>query len=140
MLINKFIEIFGDVLQLCYVCATMANKSNPIGIRFDLEKLNFVRVREKLGSNQKVVDYLLNDYWWRHKDAVVSAKESPPLYLKKEEFVSQDSGEVQKSVSEWASERMAIETEEDYKLWSERLDACGYLSEKQKDLARVMKK
>jgi len=69
------------VLRLCYICATMA-RTNPIGVRFDPDKLEFVKTREKLESNQQVVDLLINKYWWEHKMPHVTAKEAPPLELK----------------------------------------------------------
>jgi hypothetical protein len=40
---------------------------NPIGIRFNDEKLEFVKTNENLSSPQKVVNYLLDKYWWEHK-------------------------------------------------------------------------
>lgn len=62
----------------------MANRSNPTGIRFDIEKIEFIKQREKLKSNQQVVDLLMNRYWWEHKVATPTHKEVPPLELKKE--------------------------------------------------------
>lgn len=58
------------------------NKTSPTGVRFDIEKLDFVQKREKLETNQKVVDFLLNKYWWEYKVAVPTYKESPPLHLR----------------------------------------------------------
>lgn len=35
----------------------------PTAIRFDIEKLDLIKKNEKLESNQKVVDFLLDEYW-----------------------------------------------------------------------------
>lgn len=59
-------------------------KSTPSGIRFDLDKLAFVQKRENLPTKQKVVDFLLNEYWWKWKVPTVTAKEVPPMGLKTE--------------------------------------------------------
>jgi hypothetical protein len=64
--------------------AKESTKSTPSGIRFDLEKLAFIQKRENLSTKQKVVDFLLNDYWWKWKNPIVTAKETPPLTLKAE--------------------------------------------------------
>lgn len=78
------------VLRLCYVCAMEdketrsyakeSTKSKPTGVRFDLEQLEYVKGREKLKTNQKVVDFLLNKYWWEYKVAVPSHKGLPKDY------------------------------------------------------------
>lgn len=39
-------------------------KTNPTSIRFDSEKFDFVKESEKLQTAQKVVDFLLDKYWW----------------------------------------------------------------------------
>jgi hypothetical protein len=57
-------------------------KSEPVGIRFDEEKLKFIKSREKLETNQRVVDFILNKYWWENKLPHVTAKEAPPLDMK----------------------------------------------------------
>lgn len=85
------------MLRLCYICAMNvqkdrsyakeSTKSKPTGIRFDLEKVEFVKIREKLNTYQKVVDFLLNKFWWEHKIPIVTAKEAPPLHLKSESVV-----------------------------------------------------
>lgn len=58
--------------------AKESTKSKPTGVRFDIEKSDFVKGREKLNTFQKVVDFLLNKYWWDHKIAKPSHKEVPP--------------------------------------------------------------
>lgn len=45
----------------------MGNKSEPSSIRFDLEKLEFISKREGLEGRQRVVNFLFDDYWLRHK-------------------------------------------------------------------------
>jgi hypothetical protein len=57
-------------------------RTNPIGVRFDPEKLEFVKSREKLTTNQQVVDLLMNRYWWENKMPIPTHKEAPPLHLK----------------------------------------------------------
>lgn len=37
-------------------------KSNPIGVRFDLEKLDIIQKEQKLKSAQQVVNYLMDNY------------------------------------------------------------------------------
>lgn len=66
---------------MCYVCATMS-RTKPVGVRFDPEKLEFIKTRERLKSNQQVVDLLVNKYWWEFKVPSATHKESPPLHLK----------------------------------------------------------
>ena len=80
-----FCEIY--VKRKCNIMRSYAKestKSNPSGIRFDLEKVQFVKDKEKLNTYQKVVDFLLNKYWWEFKVAKPTYKESPPLELKEE--------------------------------------------------------
>jgi hypothetical protein len=62
--------------------AKESTKSKPSGIRFDLEQLEFIQKREsKLNTKQKVVDFLLNKYWWEQKiDAKPNHKGLPPEY------------------------------------------------------------
>lgn len=62
--------------------AKESTKSTPSGIRFDLEKLAFIQKRENVPTKQKVVDFLLNKYWWENKLPHVTAKEVPPMELK----------------------------------------------------------
>lgn len=58
--------------------AKESTKSKPTGIRFDIEKSDLVKSREKLNTFQKVVDFLLNKYWWECKIAAPSHKGLPP--------------------------------------------------------------
>lgn len=52
-------------------------KTNPIGIRFEEEKLNLVKEQENLTSPQKVVNFLLDQYWWSKKFEVVKMEIEP---------------------------------------------------------------
>jgi hypothetical protein len=42
-------------------------RSKPASIRFDPEKLELIQRKEQLTSAQKVVDFLLDAYWWNNK-------------------------------------------------------------------------
>ena len=42
-------------------------RTNPASIRFDPEKLELVKRKEKLKSPQKVVDFLIDTYWWQNR-------------------------------------------------------------------------
>jgi hypothetical protein len=109
-------------------------KTNPIGVRFDTDKLDFIKGREKLTSNQQVVDYLLNKYWWDNKVPVVTHKEAPPLHLKNEPEISQPMQTVveRKTPQQWVLEKRDLEDPELYQQWFKRLEADPYLTDKQK--------
>jgi hypothetical protein len=74
--------------RLLSTYAKATHRTDPKGIRFDPEKLAFVKKQERLESNQQVVDLLVNKYWWEHKMPVPTHKEAPPLYLKEAEVQS----------------------------------------------------
>lgn len=42
-------------------------RTKPASIRFDPEKLELIKRKEKLSTPQKVVDYLMDAYWWNQK-------------------------------------------------------------------------
>jgi hypothetical protein len=74
---------------MCYICAMNvqnnrsyakeSTKSTPSGIRFDLEQLGFIQNKEpKLTTKQKVVDFLLNKFWWENKVAKPTHRGLPP--------------------------------------------------------------
>lgn len=43
------------------------NKNNPTGIRFNEEKLTFIKGQHpNLKTKQQVVNYLLDEFYWRH--------------------------------------------------------------------------
>lgn len=59
--------------------AKESTKSKPSGIRFDIEQLEFIQKKEpKLTTKQKVVDWLLNKFWWEQKVAIPNHKGLPP--------------------------------------------------------------
>jgi len=131
---------FGGVLRLCYVCATMA-RTNPIGVRFDPDKLDFIKKREKLESNQQVVDLLINRYWWEHKIPVPTHKESPPLDLKQATIQSTQQEIKQplkprKTPEQWVAEKREILDNEGYQVWFKELQSDPYLSDKQKSIIK----
>ena len=45
-------------------------KKNPTSIRFDKEKMDFIKKQENLPTVQKVLNFLLDKYWWEHKFGV----------------------------------------------------------------------
>ena len=126
--------------------AKESTKTTPSGIRFDIEKLAFVQKRENLPTKQKVVDFLLNKYWWEHKTAVPTEKEAPPLALKVEtvqdEPLSFDALKSQinpvtvgfKSFEQWQREKRECETEEQWEEIKAGIKAATNLTQKQKDL------
>lgn len=50
-------------------------KTNPTSIRFDEDQLNFVKTEEKIDSPQKVVNFLLNKYWWERRSSPIVSGE-----------------------------------------------------------------
>lgn len=69
--------------------AKESTKTTPSGIRFDKEQLEFIQKKEvKLTTKQKVVDFLLNKFWWEHKVAIPSHKGLPPIENKPTDFVA----------------------------------------------------
>jgi hypothetical protein len=42
-------------------------RTKPVSIRFDPEKLELIKRKEKLPSGQKVVDFLMDAYWWNQR-------------------------------------------------------------------------
>lgn len=74
---------------MCYVCAMNvqndrsyakeSTKTSPSGVRFDKEQLEFIQKKEpKLTTKQKVVDFLLNKFWWENKVSKPNHKGLPP--------------------------------------------------------------
>jgi len=119
----------------------MANKSKPIGIRFDLEKLDFVKTKEGLNTNQKVIDFLLNDYWWKYRVAKPSYKESPPLSLKEDDSIPIKNEIVKKqskTIQQYVHDRMEINDPSDYDEWLSELESDEWLSSKDKQLAKTI--
>jgi hypothetical protein len=146
------------VIYMCYICAMEdkkqrsyakeSNKSKPSGVRFDLEKVEFLKKKENLNTFQKVVDFLLNKYWWEYKVAIPTHKGLPPskdFYdaekidkIKHDEFEQWQEVELphekQKSIAEWVLEKREI-TDDDidtYQKFIKRLNGVNYLTEKEK--------
>lgn len=114
-------------------------RTKPIGVRFDPEKLNFIKSKEKLESNQQVVDLLINKYWWEHKMPVPTHKESPPLDLKQAAVQSvqpeiRQPPKPRKTPEQWVEEKREIPDwdVEAYKRWFAELEACDYISSQMK--------
>jgi len=40
-------------------------KSPQTSIRFDAEKMELIKKQENLATPQKVVDFLIDQYWWK---------------------------------------------------------------------------
>lgn len=148
-------------LDMCYICATfvhMIHKTKPTGVRFDIEKLEFIKKREKLETNQQVVDFLLNSYWWQWKVATPTAKECPPIEKFRNELAEQmiknhsvpaPSALVvankpyearTKTVNEYALERRELPQDDEagYFKWLDRLENDQNLTVKQKSLAKSL--
>lgn len=117
--------------------AKESNKTKPTGIRFDIEKLELVKHREKLNTNQKVVDFLLNRYWWEYKLPVPTHKEVPPLVLKMEMETKYQQDyrpppKPRKSPQQWVDEKKELEDPGLYKKWFKELEEDPYLTSKEK--------
>jgi len=56
-------------------------KSPPKSVRFDLEKMDFAMRSEHITSPQRLVDFLLTDYWYR-KRVVVQDLTKPNIEAK----------------------------------------------------------
>ena len=54
-------------------------RTSPTGIRFDIEKLSFISEAEKLETKQQVVDFLMDNYWWRNVVPVTNKSVSQPV-------------------------------------------------------------
>lgn len=53
-------------------------KSKQTSIRFDPDKLELVKKKEKLKTTQKVVDFLIDAYYWKHKFHITTLAEKVP--------------------------------------------------------------
>lgn len=78
-------------------------KSKNISIRFDEEKTAFALLEEKIEKHQKLVDFLLEKYWWEKKIGInpVSERnsESKKDLSEKKKFSKPDSEVKQESAS-----------------------------------------
>jgi len=137
------------LLRLCYVCAMEENnersylkestKTTPTGIRFDIEKLDFVQKKEMLPTKQKVVDFLLNKYWWENKVPHVTAKEAPPLSLKNTAAfepppVPAHKEILLKSFDHYRLAKKELNDEEDWLRMKAEIEAAPNLTQKQKNI------
>lgn len=119
----------------------MRNKTNPIGVRFDIDKLEFVKTKMKLNTSQQVVDYFLNWFWWEHKMPIPTHKESPPLELKVIEhiqptqvFTTPQKQAITKSLFDtYLDERYDLGSQDDFDEWLSRVQNDNRLTVKQKD-------
>ncbi len=114
------------------------NKTSPFGCRFDIEKLDFIQKRERLESYQKVVDFLLNKYWWEHKVATVTAKEAPPLSLKNDKVFDEPPElpkpqiALKRTPAHWVELRRECGDADEYAKWLEDLENDPYLTSREK--------
>ena len=53
-------------------------KSNPIGVRFDLDKLDMIQKEQNLTSVQQVVNYLMDNYGSKEVKRGAPFKNMPP--------------------------------------------------------------
>jgi len=49
----------------------LKNKTNPSGVRFDIVKFDFIKDREGLKTGQQVVNFLMDEYYYRLKGGYV---------------------------------------------------------------------
>ena len=59
---NYLIRCYFFAIKVLHLC-NMVKKTSPTGIRFDIEHLDYIKIREKLKSPQEVVNFLLEAYW-----------------------------------------------------------------------------
>ena len=53
-------------------------KSKPIGVRFDLDKLDMIQKEQNLASVQQVVNYLMDNYGSKETKSGAPFKNMPP--------------------------------------------------------------
>ena len=58
-------------------------KSKPIGVRFDLDKLEIIQKEQNLTSVQQVVNYLMDNYGEKEVKRGAPFKNMPPFSEKK---------------------------------------------------------
>lgn len=151
---------------MCYICAMNvqndrsyakeSTKTSPSGVRFDKEQLEFIQNKEpKLTTKQKVVDFLLNKFWWENKVSKPSHKGLPPDEIvtvlhdafdgKKTDRVKYDEAGMfseqksipLKTVAQWIAEKRELESEEEFSNWEVKLDADPFLTNNQKKLIKI---
>lgn len=57
-------------------------KSNNISYRYDTEKMRFLMEAEKIDNPRKVLDFLLDKYWWEKKFGVNPVLEAQKTTVK----------------------------------------------------------
>jgi len=70
-------------------------RTPPYSIRFDPEKLDLVKLRENIKSPQKVVDYLLDAYYWQYKLNPASKNGKPTTEYENFEAQIKDADQVE---------------------------------------------
>ena len=126
--------------------AKASYKTKPYTVRFDTEKFDFFMSREKLKTAQQLVDYFLNKFWWEHKVAKPTHKDSPPEYdapkienpIHDEPAMWAEPKQVVfKSVAEWVQEKRQIGDEDEFIQWEKKLDADPILTDKEKKFIKT---
>lgn len=118
--------------------AKESTKTTPTGIRFDIDKLAFVQKRENVPTKQKVVDFLLNKYWWENKIPTVTAKEAPPLSLKTERVVDEPIElpkpkiALKRTPAHWVELRRECADADEFAQWLENLENDPHLTAREK--------
>jgi hypothetical protein len=115
-------------------------RTNPVGVRFDPEKLEFIKIREKLKTNQQVVDLLINKYWWENKVAVPTHKEAPPLRLREDPVFGMQIKEMPvkkpKTLEDYVLEKSEITDADSYQDWLRELENDPNLTDSEKKQAK----
>jgi len=121
------------MLQKCYLGATIVAmaKTKPMGVRFEIEQLNYIKTREKLKSNQSVVSFLLQAYWdvWHVKpnpfqvdrgSGQEQAVMNPKEHLESKPLV--------RSFDYWFKQIKDLELPDDCNDWSAKVQVCPDLT------------
>lgn len=113
-------------------------KTNPTSIRFEEEQLLFFMEREKINSPQKVVNFLLQDYWIRNKLL-------PEIGGDHKQYIQQNPNyqppiipkPLQKTFQDYMNEISKCEYEPEFKkLWTE-IQSSETLSDRQKQTLKL---
>ena len=121
------------VIHKCYTMIKrsydkVSYKSNPSGIRFNLEHEKIALIRSKKKTRQQLVDFLLENYvkgenpiTERHEPLSEKPYIPPPKEI-----------ETRRTPTQWVEEKRSIELPELYEAFIDRLNKASYLSEKEK--------
>lgn len=142
-------------------------KTDNVSIRFDLKQLDFIKEREGIDSPQRVVNFLMNKYWFENRihqgeKTATGFVNNSPLIAKELHYTQRFDGKKETTVSEienntiineqaktpvkftlkrspeqWVELRRSCETYEDYQQWLSNLEADPYLTTVQKKLIRA---